>query len=505
MRQGGRARLCALYTALFTALAHGYRMLTLGFSGDAMLLTQRGEAMYQTSLGRFFQPVYWLLRGEIAAPLVIGLFTAAFLVAASLMTVQVLGLRSRRDIALTCGLFAANETMAVSGAAYLPWMDVYALALMLAVMGVYAFCRFRRGWLLSPACFCLSLGLYQSYLPAAASLFVLLFLSRALSGERMARVWGDGLRACASLLLGLIAYALALRVALAVMGTQASTDYNGVGRVGAVPLAALPGLLAQTMATPLLYLFDPGSAAVIPWHVRVIPAWLNLALLACALALLAARLRRVSAGARLTALLLLALLVPAMNFVQLIAQGTVSGLTIGAYVFFDLLCALLAAQGWAGFGRASAWAARAATALLCCVLGVGVVASNQMALKRDLEFSSTLSAVTRVLDRAEQTQGYVPGVTPVVLMGMLPSSQIAMERPGFERIARHQGMRYTYAASYETSTYWYLQMALGVPINLVDHERRVALTERAQDAGLGAFPAKDCCRMIDGVLYIRIN
>ena len=93
----------------------------------------------------------------------------------------------------------------------------------------------------------------------------------------------------------------------------------------------------------------------------------------------------------------------------------------------------------------------------------------------------------------------------MVLIGMLPSSQIAMERPGFEQLARAQGMRYTYGAAYETSTYWYLQMALGEPIRLVEHSERERLSQSAAAQALTAFPDEGCCRMIDGYLYLRIN
>lgn len=59
--------------------AHGCRYYSLCFSGDAMLLTQQGQAVYQSTLGRYLQPVYWLLRGEITVPPVIGLFATVFL------------------------------------------------------------------------------------------------------------------------------------------------------------------------------------------------------------------------------------------------------------------------------------------------------------------------------------------------------------------------------------------------------------------------------------------
>lgn len=510
MRETGRrVRLCALYTACFTLLAHGYRYLSMGFSGDAALISQAGEEAYQVSLGRFLQPVYWQVRGSITAPLVIGLFATAFLIVTAVILTRLLGFTRRREIALTCGLIAASETFAVSNATYLPWTDVYALALMLAMLGVYVFFRLKRGWLLSSVLYCLSLGAYQSYLAVAASLLILLFLARLLDGERTSRVWRDGMLSCLSLLLGLLLYALVLKAVLAVLGIEASRDYNGVGRVGAIALDALPGLLSETYLTPLRYLFDPAGEAVIPWHVRLIPAWLNQILLACAAVLLAARMRRMRPGAVLTALLLLLLLPFGMNFVELIAQGIVNGLMIYAYGFFYILCLLLAARSGrkegAAAGRATSAACAVTALLLCAVLGINTVSSNQMSFKRDLEFSSTLSAVTRILDRAEQTEGYVPGETPVVILGMLPSSALSMERPGFESIARHQGMRYTYAASYESATYWYLQMVLGVPIRLVSHEERIALSSSEQAAGMPAFPQEGCCRMIDGRLYIRIN
>lgn len=63
---------------------------------------------------------------------------------------------------------------------------------------------------------------------------------------------------------------------------------------------------------------------------------------------------------------------------------------------------------------------RGAQLLLCLVILQNVPLSNQLCVKRDLELSSTLSAFTRILDQAEQTKGYVPGETPVVVVGHAP-------------------------------------------------------------------------------------
>lgn len=497
-------RLAILWTAVFSMLAHGYRYLSLSFSGDSMLLAQVGEEAYQSSLGRFLQPVYWQIRGYITAPFLIGLFATAFLALSAMLVIRLMRITKPLHIMLVCGVLTANETMAVSNATYLPWTDVYALALLLSLLGVYCFMRMRFGLLISPVLYCLSLGLYQSYLPAAAAMLILLFLLETLEGESPAKVWQRGLLSCGSLVLGLLLYALVLKIVLAAIGTQASQDYNGVARVGQMAPREIPALLWGTFIDPLRLLFGLSDTPVMTWHITTVPSVLNIALFAFASVFFAAKARKLGPVSLLTCAFLLLVLPLGINFIQFISHGISSGLTIYAYNFLYLLPVALLA-GAQNIRLPMRLVRAGICALLCAFFALNIRTSNSMSLKRDLEFSATTAAMSRLLDQAERTQGYLPGETPVVLMGMLPSSSISMERGGFEQIARAQGMRYTYGASYETANYWYLQMALGEPVNLVSHQERMRLSEQPQAQSLPAFPQAGCCAMIDGHLYIRIN
>ncbi|MGN0775100.1 MAG: glucosyltransferase domain-containing protein [Candidatus Ventricola sp.] len=502
-------RCVLLFTAMFSLMAHGYRYLSLSFSGDSMLLSQVGEEAYQISLGRFLQPVYWQIRGYIAAPLLIGLFATVFLMGSALIVVRLLDLHRPLHIALACGVLTANETLAVSNATYLPWTDVYMLALLLSLTGVYVFMNLRLGWLISPVLFCFSLGLYQSYLPAASTMIIVLLLLDTLDGARAEAVWKRGLLACVSLVLGLLLYAGVLDLILSVTGGQASQDYNGVGRVGLVSPEQIPSLLWDTFIMPLDLLFSTSDVPAMTWHITTVPAWLNWLIFGLAGVMMVLRARALRLSGRLTAAFLLLILPLGMNFVQFISKGIASGLTIYAYNLAYLLpVALMNRCGREASPpgrRVMRLAGGGAAVFLSVFLALNIRNANAMALKRDVEFSATTAAMSRLLDQAERTEGYVPGETPVVLIGMLPSSVISMERPGFEDIARAQGMRYTYGASYETSNYWYLEMALGEPINLVSHEERLRLSSNPEAADMPAFPSAGCCRMIDGYLFIRIN
>ena len=62
--------------------------------------------------------------------------------------------------------------------------------------------------------------------------------------------------------------------------------------------------------------------------------------------------------------------------------------------------------------------------LLALILFDKTVFANQLYLKKELEIDSTLSVMTRVLDRLEQTEGYAVGETPVAMAGYVNASAI---------------------------------------------------------------------------------
>ena len=64
-----------LYTLAFLLIMHGFRFVSLGFSHDALAFAAPTDFEWKVSLGRYMQPVYWKLRGYVAAPYLVGLMT----------------------------------------------------------------------------------------------------------------------------------------------------------------------------------------------------------------------------------------------------------------------------------------------------------------------------------------------------------------------------------------------------------------------------------------------
>jgi len=136
---------------------------------------------------------------------------------------------------------------------------------------------------------------------------------------------------------------------------------------------------------------------------------------------------------------------------------------------------------------------------------LNILTANQLYLRRDLEFYSTTAAATRILKHADSIEGYIPGETPVCVLGYLPSSKIGFVRPGFETLSNLQGMRYTYAAAYEASTPWYFQMILGYPVNFVHIDDQYLFRISGIGDGIPSYPDENCYQMIDGILFIKLS
>ena len=136
--------------------------------------------------------------------------------------------------------------------------------------------------------------------------------------------------------------------------------------------------------------------------------------------------------------------------------------------------------------------------------------SNASYLKKRLEAQSTVSVMTRVIDRIEQTEGYEPGNTPVALIGDLNLNEhLTPSRYSFEPLGytgdRVPGYEYEYSFSYLWSYRYYMEFYLGYPIHLA-HEGIVAdlaATDTVQ--AMPDFPATGCTQWVGDTLVVKLS
>ena len=494
------------YTFICMFIAHAYRYMNLGYTDDSVEIVQNTDKMWQFELGRFLQPVYWEFRGDIVAPYLIGVLSALWLSVAIYLIVRMMGIQKHTSIAVLCAVLSSNTTLSFANATYVSWSDVYMLAFMCAVIGVWLWHVHKYGFILGAGFICASLALYQAYFQAAVLIYLMVLIKRALDGEKVKTLFWSGICAIISLLLALVMYDAAVGFLEMRLGIERAAGYNGIGRAGdfmrgnlleqikntyCYPFTYMSELpVQQPKITTILYCILLGitmiSLVVLIWSRRI--GWMNAAFI-CAM---------------------LIIMPLGGNCIYFISGGLSHALMI--YSYFLFFCFSIYILEKLDFNTSyMRWYSCVARGLGLTLLVITcynhVVYANQLYIRRDLEFQSTLSVMTRVIDRAEQVEGYTPGSTPVAMIGTMYNSPLAMERPGFEHLAgKDVAMNNNYyATSMEEFYPWYFWQILGYPFNLVGEFERAQIANEPDVRAQPVFPADGCCRIRDGVLVIKLG
>lgn len=502
----------ALYTLIFMALLHGYRYVSLGFSHDSLAFAWQPDLEWQISLGRYMQPLYWwIIRGRIAAPFIVGVLSYGYMVGSVYGVASLLDLKAKTSLFLLAGLMCGSLAFIALDATYSHTADVYMLALMLNIAAAWLCLRGRRrvpSVLAAVVLLVISTGLYQAYLQVFTALTMVWALLRLLKTDD--RAIPEAAARCAqsflALMLAMALFFVGYYVVMAVTGVEAVSKANSIGGMKVLSGAALVDMVKTTWKMPLRQLGRlQGRIAPLA---RMLTAVVLMT--GAAATIFTARRSRVSAWQAL-GMAVLALLLPfGMNWICLFCGGAVHDLMMYAYIV-PLLAALAANErAWnlalADEGKQIGKKTRAAA----CVLPLAVLTllfdrgiyANQIYLKKDLEYDTTLSVMTRVVDRIEQVEGYIPGETPVEFLGDIQRSKLAMTRPAFAHLGSLTGTEENYAITYGDTFWMYLEDVMGYPIKQF-RETKNEEQERVTD-DMPCFPDKDSVQMVDGVVFVKL-
>lgn len=502
----------ALYTLIFMVLLHGYRYVSLGFSHDSLAFAWQPDLEWQISLGRYMQPFYWwIVRGRIGAPFIVGVLSYGYMVGSVYGVASLLDLKAKTSLFLLAGLMCGSLAFIALDATYSHTADVYMLALMLNIAAAWLCLRGKRrvpSVLAAVVLLVISTGLYQAYLQVFTALTMVWALLRLLKTDD--RAIPEAVARCAqsflALMLAMALFFVGYYVVMAVTGVEAVSRENSIGGMKVLSGAALVDMVKTTWKMPLWQL-ERLQGRIAPLA-RMLTA--VVLMMGAAATIFTARRSRVSAWQAL-GMAVLALLLPfGMNWICLFCGGVVHDLMMYAYIV-PLLAALAANErAWnlalADEGKQIGKKTRAAA----CVLPLAVlmllfdrgIYANQMYLKKDLEYDATLSVMTRVVDRIEQVEGYIPGETPVEFLGDIQRSQLAMTRPAFAHLGSLTGTEENYAITYGDTFWMYLEDVMGYPIKRF-RETKNEEQERMTD-DMPCFPDKDSVQMVDGVVFVKL-
>lgn len=497
-------------------VAHAYCYFSTPFVHDALTIHQGDDNLWKIGLGRFMYPIYMLIRGDIVIPWLIGLLSLVFIGLANYCIITLFQIKDSIRQILVCGVFTVNLTVILLNAAYIHDVDWDMFAFFCSVYAVYLLERYRKWgqWLAIPL-IVIMLGTYPAFLQVTLTIGCILLIQKVLNGSSHKELGSLIGKAIVTLIGSFFLYYAINYATLVAYGMQDFTSGNSSMAVLGYDYTGLFDYIERMIAHLGVYYFKPIAISVT--GVGICNGMICILII---LGLLAKIRKNQLDGKSILMLIGLLVILPlTMGFMCIVAEGHFHDLMKTSFNCLYLLLILLFPDGFMDGNSegnsckiSCVYAPRAVAILIGIIVWNNIIMANQIYVTTQLKYDTTLSTMTRVIDRMEQTEGYVMGETPVITVGSLAmyDSEFYQVREGFETLTRGTGQSYTMSTTVRGMYEWYFDYVLAYPINYICEDEGHAelldtyLTMEAVRA-LPNFPDAGSVVMIDGVLIVKLS
>ena len=495
----------------FTVLCHGFMLMNPSYSHDGLNEVIRDMGGYQTTLGRFLQVPWKSLFGGITATWFLGLVAATAIGFAAFFLVSVLEIRQPISVVLICGILITNYTLICSVATYAPWIDTYGGALLFSMLAVWLTKMKKNGFLLAVPCAAVTLALYPPYIICIPAL-ALIWLARSLLTDDK---WKDRLSFLMRLILMLVAayafYRICLALALKHGGLDYAPDNNSITNISFFGFSNLPLLVKETYLTFFDWLIN--TMRYMPLHRLVIAAVGTILLLLVGMEIWRKR------QSPLSLLLLLVLLIFSplvFNAQYIVCQSATYHALMVCSVYFayilvvavDDLCTERSSvdhkkKATCGIKRKLESICRICVpVVIAFILFCNVRYANNVYTGKYLREKATLSIMTRVMTRAEETDGYDPESMPIVIMGSLDDNPIlAIPEDAYYPMLGNPRRFFSITYNYDA----FLKNYMGCSNVGTNASVREEIQESARFQAMPAFPESGFAQIMNGCLVVKLS
>ena len=466
-------------TLLFGLAAHAFAMTNkLPFDDEAIYLFGKGTT---TESGSYGLELLRLIMPDYSMPWIYGLISLLLISAAVCVIIKLFDIKSRVLQVLLGALFITfpAETGTLG---YMFTAAPYALALFLSAAAVYSYSRRTRGGLIAAlVMLAFSCSIYQGYFSFAASLCVLMMISRLVSGEDAKTVLVSGLR-----MLAMLAAALLLYGAVILFFSKL-LDYPVLSGVvnssQSIPMRIAVAYSAYIKTILCGYFgYVRGTASRLA-HIAL--------LIVMAVLIVRGEVKR--HDIRHSLLLALCLFLFPLScyclYIHALALYSFASLYILAAIIIDR-----AEPGWKL--RPDAVAAAAMAVVIVC----NTYFANEFSLYSYLMKENVTSFYTSLLTQVYETPGFAEG-TELALIGEPPEFPV-------ERNACYTRDEFTLLGNPVDSSAiapFIIRYYIGSDIPLADDDTVAALKDTAEFAEMPVYPYYGSVRMIDGTVVVRLS
>lgn len=473
-------------SGLFT---YAYRFLNMLPNWDTLM-----DYYYPTNnmvhQGRHLQIIGCMFSSFHDIPWITGLLCLLYISVSIILVIEILDMHDAIGIVCISVLMTVFPTV-ISSFAFMYMADAFHTAMLFATLAVWLTLRYRYGFIAGAVCLCMSVGIYQAYLPFAIGLIVVWFIGQMLFTQN--KPVRQVVRFALMGILGMILYAVSLKMLSGIEGI-AVENHQGMGSMGIPGVAQiLSGLLQSYIDT--LYFFIGSLQEISVYQVG------NLVLFVCAVAAMIIHVIKSGFYKQwgrfwLAVLCILALPCVAHVFYFFTKDIWYHALMQGTLWLFYVF-AFLVLEKTGTFKKKIARGCVAGAILVCyaCVL-----AANVAYLTMNTSYEKTMGMLNRVVDRMEQLPGY-EDVQKIAVIGEVEDSHTSV----MELNPTVVGVTDGYFVTHQKHIVAALAMYFDIELQGVDDMALEALAETDEIAAMPRWPEEGSVCQFEDTIVIKFS
>lgn len=491
-----------LATFCFYVLSNGYGIFNFNLSYDSLreLVMDEWTITHRIEISRVIDIFYAIfIRGRITTPMLVYVGGLIWLYLSVVLFIRIFKLENNKLlIILISGILTTNYVVSDLACTNPQQLDVNMLSLFASLLAVYFWKKENgfKGLLFGSLCVFVSYGIYASYVQVSILLIVFILINELIDGEKAKECLLKGLLAVLMIIVGIVINTILIKTVIAFTGVSLSSIRSGADSLLSIKMNEVFELLVDTFLHGVYFFIDAYSVENNRFLIVI-----NIIFVLIAFCLVVERAIKKRIGV-MESILLVALLfaIPfGTNVVYFASKGMVKTmLTRYAQILLPSLV-LLVIFKYTDFQKLK----KPIIILSCIVIMNNIQFDNACYLKKELEDKATLSFLTRVVERIEEDERYIPGESKVIFVG--DTKKMLNKIPGFENLYRVNGQEYPISTTGRKKFESYFKYILINPIIIADEKPWDLMQDNKKALDLKIFPNHNSAEIIDGYYVIRLS
>lgn len=502
--------LCLIATLVWGLITHSYGFLHSSFSHDS--LNEFNANVFgndwRIQLGRIFVPLYrFVVRDSITMPWLIGVLSLIYISMTVFLIVKLFNVRSKILTILISGIFTTNITVIATASTYIHDLDCNMLALTLAVLSVYLWQKYDKGFLYGMIPLCLSIGIYQSFISVSITLIIIYLIMKLFEGEKFKKIFYQGFKSIVMIIGAGLLFFIAMKFICYITGISIkSGNYNSIDTILSMPILEI---IHTTIAGYIRTCYKILNVTSVYPSIIFFAIHLMLIVILGTIIIYRLSKKEIKIKEKILTLILIIILPISMNIVYPLTGGISHDLMEFGFWLIYLLALLVSWWVVEHFNKMKPiikYGQRfVSVCLILIVLWSNVQTANAVYLKKDLEQKANLSLFTRIVYRMEEQDGYITGKTPVVFVGR--PDTLLDTIPGYERISSITGCWNEFALNSSSRDRYrsYFDYILLNPAIMAEQEKWDQMQNDTRVNDMPSYPKEGSIAFVDDILVIKMG